>query len=134
MLANLISHGIGQMELQLNMAVQHPSHYAASPGDILDPSHTMFVPRTLVFRLSKWCDHAAAAETDARKFTRALFRHSNELRTIPPRFLDQGDQPIDPRPSTKVLTDFEEWADRIIAAWGGTPNKSATISAALGAW
>jgi hypothetical protein len=134
MLANLVSHGIGTMQTQLNVALQHPAHYAAYPGDIIDPAHTLFVPRSLVFRLSKWCDHAGAGETDARKFTRALFRHGNELRAIPPRFLDQEDEPIDPRPSTKVLKDFEAWADRVIAAWHGIPNKPAAISAALGAW
>ena len=134
MLTNLVSHGIGTMQTQLNTALQHPAHYAAYPTDIIDPTHTMFVPRALVFRLSKWCDHAGSGETDARKFTRALFRHSNELRTIPPRFLDQEDQPIDPRPSTKVLTAFEAWGDGIIKAWGGTPNKPPAIAAALGAW
>ena len=134
MLTNLVAHGIGTMRTQLETALQHPAHYAAYPADIIDPAHTMFVPRALVFRLSKWCDHAGAGETDARKFTRALFRQSNELRTIPPRFLNQDDQPIDRRPSTKVLTDFEAWADRIVAAWGNTPNKSPAISAALGAW
>jgi len=134
MLTKLVSHGIGTMQTQLNTALQHPAHYAAYLTDIIDPGHTLFVPRKLVFRLSKWCDHAGAGETDARKFTRALFRHSNELRTIPPRFSDKDDQPIDPRPSNKVLTDFEAWADRIISAWGSRPNKPPAISAALAAW
>ena len=122
------------MQTQLETALQHPAHYAAYPTDLIDPSHTLFVPWPLVFRMSKWCDHAGAGETDARKFTRALFRHINELPTIPPRFLDQDDQVIDPRPSMKVLTDFEAWADRIVAALGGTPNKPPAISAALGSW
>jgi hypothetical protein len=134
MLANLVSHGIGAMQTQLNMALQHPAHYAPYPSDVIDPTHTLFVPRSLVFRLSKWCDHAGSGETDARKFTRALFRHGNELGAIPRRFVDQGDHPIPPRPSTVALSDFERWADSILAAWGGIPNKPHAVSAALGAW
>lgn len=128
MLTALVAHGIGTMKTQLDIALQHPAHYAAYPTDIIDPVHTMFVPRALVSRLSKWCDHAGAGETDARKFTRALFRHSNELLTIPPRFRGQDDRPIVPP------TAFEEWADRIVAAWGGTPSKPPAIAAALIVW
>ena len=108
--------------------------YSPYPSDVIDPTHTLFVPRSLVFRLSKWCDHAGSGETDARKFTRALFRHGNELGAIPRRFVDQGDHPIPPRPSTVALSDFERWADSILAAWGGIPNKPHAVSAALGAW
>ncbi|MBX9680131.1 MAG: hypothetical protein K2X38_15315 [Gemmataceae bacterium] len=116
------------MKTQLDTALQHPAYYSAYPTDIIDLAHTIFVPRALVSRLSKWCDHAGAGETDARKFTRALFRHSNELLTIPPRFLGQDDRPIAPPAA------FEQWADRIIAAWGGVPNKPPAIAAALGIW
>ncbi len=136
LLANLVTHGIGTMQTQLAVALNHadPAHYTPYPTDIVVPAHTMFVSRALLFRLSKWCDHASAGETPARIFTRALFRHSNELRTIPPRFLDQDDKPIDPRPSTAVLTDYETWADRIITAWGLTPHKPPPIASALAAW
>lgn len=128
LLANLVSHGIGTMQLQLNNALQHPAVYAAIPGDVIDPIHTIFVPRTLVFRLSKWCDHEGAGENDARKFTRKLFRHSHEEDTIPRRFLDQENRA---KPSRAVaLIDFVTWADAIIAAWGGTPTKPP----GLGSW
>jgi hypothetical protein len=132
MLANLATHGIGTMQAQLNNALNHSAVYAPHTGDVIDPEHTIFVPRALVFRLSKWCDHEGAGENDARKFTRKLFRHSNEEDTIPRRFLDQENRP---KPSeSQALADFERWADAVIVAWGGVPNKAPAIAAALATW
>jgi hypothetical protein len=133
LVANLVKHGIGTMKLQLETALQHRVVYpAVMPGDVIDANHTIFVPRSLVFRLSKWCDHEGGGEADARKFVRKLFRHSNEEDTVPRRFLNQENHA---KPSRAVvLADFEAWADRVIIAWGGTPNKPPEIGTALGNW
>ena len=133
LLANLVPHGIGTMQVQLNNALQHTAVYAPVPGDVIDSAHTIFVPRPLVFRLSKWCYHEGAGEVDARKLTRKLFRHSNEEDdSIPRRFLTQDNRA---KPSqAAVLTDFEAWVDVVIAAWGGTPHKPPAILTALGTW
>jgi hypothetical protein len=128
--SNLCSHKIGKMQSLLDMALHHNVHYGTLfgpwPGDILNPAHTIFLPRTLIFRLSKWTDYAGTGETDARKFTRALFRYRKELGAIPRRFWDQQDQPVG-----NVLTDFTVWAETVIRGWGGTPSNDPLIIAAL---
>jgi hypothetical protein len=130
LLADLSTHPIGTMQAQLNTVLQHPAHCGTTfgpwPGDILDPAQTMFVPRSLVVRLSKWCDYAGTGETAARKFTRALFRFRKELDSIPRRFVDQEDNLRGP-----VAADFKTWADAVIRAWGGTPSTDPRILAAL---
>jgi hypothetical protein len=123
-------HSIGQMQPQLDTAMHHQASYGVTFGpwasDILDPAHSMFFPRRLVIRLSQWTDHASAAETDARKFTRALFRFRKELDAIPRRFVDQEDNLREP-----VAADFKAWADGVITAWGGTPSTDPRILGAL---
>ncbi len=127
---NLCRHDIGTMQSQLDVALHFHSHYGSSfaplPNDIVDPSTTIFVPRSLVFRLSKWTDFAGAGETDARKLVRGLFRKGKELGTIPRRFLDQHDHLIG-----NVLQDYRSWAEAVIGAWGGIPSSDPRIVAAL---
>jgi len=129
---DLCRHTIGSMQPQLDVALHHSIHYGSVfgpwPGDIIDAGHMMFLPRSLIIRLSKWTDYAGIGETDARKLTRALFRYRKELDAIPRRFVDQQDQP-----RGNVAGDFKSWADDVIRAWGGALSNDPRILNALAA-